>query len=553
MKTVKVLIFLSTFLLLCETFELNVSKICFFPTITNLIRNFEVLDKEQNLKLHTIGNESCSSVQSSFPAKNSGVNIGLLISLNTLTLNLSCLGVRFLEPLPPTLKEVQSFIASHNAIEMIPNDLFKNMEKLNEIDLSFNEILHFNETTFSRPNDTVSLTILNISNNRLENVTFEDSGKWGKLRSLDLSHNRIEKLEIKVELPELETIDLSFNILKFLLPFHARNLRRFLASNNEFMGIPDRLFNEMEETLTEIDFSFNKIARIYDFVFENLKTLAILNMSHNCIISLETTTENAWNFHRLKMLDLSYNRIENVNANLFAKAENLEEFHLENNRIKTIELKTKLDKISYVNLATNQIEEKNISNLISNLGQSLKKLDLSRNALTHVNLTALSRNSTNLQWLSLSDNDLTHLDNVTREQFPNISALDISWNHISRGELNSFMEQWKNVTNITDPYIQKILSRNHGTKTVFTQKISLVEFIVVFIIAVIVVLLMCKCMHEIRRNSKKEKISNEQRELNCSGQYENNGGGIAFATQLSDEGITFSKKSSILKNTCTSV
>lgn len=455
MQIAIVFVLASAFALFCESFELNSAKMCFSP--------------EENMKNISESQSICAPIYSSYEMRNQGVELKFFVHINTTTLDISSLRINFSDPLPPILKEITNLIASNNVFEQIPKDFFKNYQNLTYIDFSHNNIRKFDENTFSQLN----LVHLNVSFNRLINLTFEATEKWGGLNSLDLSNNQIKNFEIKVK-----------------------------------------------------------------------------------------------NLSGLKLLDLSNNHIKIVNADFLAKFLNLEELHLENNQITNIEMKSKLNKITYMNIAANEIPKSNISNIIKNLGQTLKKLDLSGNPvgnvtdldfvgnvtdlyfnnleylnlshtkltlfkpenlqalkildLSHNNLTnyILSYNSTNLEWLNLNDNDLNDLENIKRELFPNILTLDISSNYIPKKTLDAFMMEWKNVKNITDPYFQKKI---HSPEK--TSSILLIIFAVVFCIFGIVILLKFKVLPKIwqKLNARNNRASiNEHKHLTGTAQYKRN-------------------------------
>lgn len=159
--------------------------------------------------------------------------------------------------------------AEHNRIEYLAEDEFLKSENIDEILLSSNLIPSLNKSLLYITN----LRIANISGNSLREFSMQEIYKLMKLRLLDLSFNRIEKLtgrhENIAEIPGLTLLAhllLGNNLLKSLDGALAGlgNLRRLILINNLLENIYADDFERMEE-LEILDLSNNRLKSLEAF------------------------------------------------------------------------------------------------------------------------------------------------------------------------------------------------------------------------------------------------------------------------------------------------
>jgi hypothetical protein len=129
---------------------------------------------------------------------------------------------------------------------------------------------------------TDCLEKLNLSNNKLTKI--EGLEQFTKLKSLDLSYNLIEKIEGLNNLDQLEELDLSSNSIK------------------EISGL------ENLDELTVLTLRKNNIRKIERL--ENCSFLEVLDLNYNYLTELSGLK----NLMNLKYLNVSYNRIEKVSG-----------------------------------------------------------------------------------------------------------------------------------------------------------------------------------------------------------------------------------------------
>lgn len=157
----------------------------------------------------------------------------------------------------------------HNKIEYLAEDEFLKSENIDEINLSTNLIPSLNKSLLYITN----LRYANLSGNQLREFSMQEIYKLMKLRHLDLSYNRIEKLtgrhENVVEIPSLTLLYqllLGNNLLKSLDGALAGlgNLRRLILSDNLLENIYAEDFERMEE-LEILDLSNNRLKSLEAF------------------------------------------------------------------------------------------------------------------------------------------------------------------------------------------------------------------------------------------------------------------------------------------------
>lgn len=162
---------------------------------------------------------------------------------------------------------MQVLLASKNRIADIPNDIFRFLNHLRIVDLSYNRL------------------------RSLPDNLFREEG----LERLDVSHNMLSKLPLNsMSISTAMTLcelDLSSNSISSLA--HGGLLARF-------------------KNLNYLDLSYNRIVQIDAGTFKNLPRLLTLNLGHNPQLSLEA---NGLSFQGLEYSLLHLN-LDNVSLTL---------------------------------------------------------------------------------------------------------------------------------------------------------------------------------------------------------------------------------------------
>lgn len=132
--------------------------------------------------------------------------------------------------------KLETFLASHNQLQVLRVDQFALASKLTAVDLSFNNISTIETGTFD--DRSSSLVSIDLSHNQIHLIPFETFHKLVNLKMLNLSHNRMESIEIGTfsNQRNLNTLDLSFNAftvidLGVVLP-HIGAIARFFVEGN---------------------------------------------------------------------------------------------------------------------------------------------------------------------------------------------------------------------------------------------------------------------------------------------------------------------------------
>jgi len=332
--------------------------------------------------------------------------------------------------------EIISLNLSRNHSLDVPKDFIQACSNLREIKYTSNEAWRLPQSLSLASR----LTMLDISNNRLEQLEHVELqklhslislrlssnklthlpkyfGHYKALRSLNLSSNSLSEFpDFMCDITTLVDLDISFNSIS-TLPEVGRltSLERLWATNNKLSG-PFPPSASKLSNLREVDVRHNAIDNID--VLAKLPTLEYLMIGHNSISSFEGT------FNKIRVLHLNHNPVtrfdilspvptlSNLNIekaklaalpdNLFPKILNLTKLNLDKNHFVSLSphigLLTKLEHFS--------IAQNLLSSLPADIGRltELRYLDLRENNLN--SLPAQIWFARRLETLNLSSNVL---------------------------------------------------------------------------------------------------------------------------------------------------
>lgn len=331
-------------------------------------------------------------------------------------------------------------IDHQDAIVRRESTLYRNKNnhdsKLKELDVSGNVVGKLSATAFER---LIHLNRLSLSQTKLSDFDIYMLKSQYRLKMLDISKN-----------------DLGFiSNISLLNNFDLEELN--VAENS--LASTAEIIRYARSSLRKLDLSRNVVGKLNATTFNRLIELTSLNLS-NTFLSLPETNPFQW-LHRLTVLDLSSNNMENVNFSILSPT---------------------LNKLSEFSAANCQI--KDASQVIQYLGASLTKLNLRGNNIRTlnpqsfqklINLIDLNLRHTylssfdfrellqqrNLQILDISDNELTEMDlrprgllisvldgddlvKVERLQqyLPNLEYIGISGNRFSPSHLSYIIDNW---------------------------------------------------------------------------------------------------------------
>ena len=310
--------------------------------------------------------------------------------------------------------EIISLNLSRNLSLDVPKDFIQSCINLREIKYTGNEAwkLPPSLSLASR------LTLLDISNNRLEQLEHAELDKipgllsikaannmistiptyfekFRTLRILNISSNFLKQFpDFCCELTTLVDLDISFNSISRLPErigeFHG--LERFLATNNQLSGAFPASFKRLVN-LKEVDIRFNAISSVE--VFSELPSLEQFTAGHNSISVFEGTFPRIRTLHlnnnpvtrfalmqavpNLTTLTLSDAKLAQLQDDVFEKMPNLERLILDKNHFVMLTPSIgKLRKLEHLSMAKNSL-----SGLPTEIGclQNLRFLDIRENNL----------------------------------------------------------------------------------------------------------------------------------------------------------------------------
>lgn len=334
------------------------------------------------------------------------------------------------------------------------------LQNLSTLDIGINFIVNVNPDIFKK---FQKVKMLYLSENRLYPVTESIVGKQDnsiepprfKLPFLtgSLSRNKKDPYRPIQNLVKPEcyaaghVLDLSRNNLFFLSPeqfqgyenISCLNLSRngFAAALNgtEFASMPN---------LKYLDLSYNKIDLAYDYAFEELKDLEVLDLSFNPhYFTVRGVTHNLKflkNLPKLRVLNMSSNSIFTLTTKYMC-SDTLTELQFQSNQLGRLWKDEKYRKIFWnlTNLTHLDISDNRIKNLPTEvyrfLPVTIKSFRLNNNGLMNLNWT-LMRTFTQLEELFLGCNQLMYVSKEIIQNVPSLHHLDLSHNRISQLETN---------------------------------------------------------------------------------------------------------------------
>lgn len=266
----------------------------------------------------------------------SGVVDGTFSPLSSLkNLNLSNNAITsFSEHSFSGLFELKSLDLSYNNLSFIDSKAVSLNSNLAYINLTHNYLANVEVTTFQ----SIPIIEIDLSCNRLTNFSFSDktisysnATFYNSVENVNLSGNVLESIEDYFVGPEVDTADLSNNIIKLLAKkafFTASKLRYLYLNNNKLTSIHRATFSQ-QINLKYLDLSSNPIVTIPFGLLNNLKSLEYLDLSSNNTL---LDFHFLFSLKKLKTLKMSNTNIMNFDITLVVSYfSELEEISLSDN------------------------------------------------------------------------------------------------------------------------------------------------------------------------------------------------------------------------------
>ncbi|XP_074035641.1 uncharacterized protein [Leptinotarsa decemlineata] len=294
---------------------------------------------------------------------------------------------------------------SHNNFSAIKNGIFNGVEHLYDLNLANNNIKYIFENAFDNTplrnlflqNNVISflenklfwwqtftLDFIDLRNNSLKDInnTFI---ALDLLSTLYLDKNNLEVVDI-VAVPSTEihlrnnnisrikslaektkVIDLGENNISLFENFgsafiNSSILKLYLSYNQ--IQLSEKSFSSIPN-LTHLHLDNNKLSKIPNNVFKDLKSLILLDISHNNILQLQYGTFEL--IPNIEVLNISHNKFTEVPIQVFSPLPKLKELDFRQNQVDTLDVKVFLwycPNLQKINLNGNLWECEILSNIV---------------------------------------------------------------------------------------------------------------------------------------------------------------------------------------------
>jgi hypothetical protein len=279
---------------------------------------------------------------------------------------------------------------SQNSFQLLSTDTFRDIVKVETLNLSYNSLAHLNLKTFvpikkylchiyldhnelsemetSRLSFVLSIInkieTLQLSNNKL--IFVPNLVKLTRLQTLRLENNQIESLLdpysnerlLPTSLIELNLQNNRLTMINAQSFGHLKNMKYFKLANNYISAISESMFTRLVK-LVHLDLSQNNIRHIPSRIFYTLANLKYLDLSAQRV-SLTRIDEYAFdrddNSNSIDIVNLSKNDISSIHGRAFCSRN----------------LKEPFVNIEMINLSDNLLSELNVC-IIEQLAIGYKK------------------------------------------------------------------------------------------------------------------------------------------------------------------------------------
>nr|XP_050859212.1 protein artichoke isoform X1 [Vespula vulgaris] len=345
------------------------------------------------------------------------------------------------------LTELQVLDLSRNNIGRLGINTFSSLSSLTRLDLSLNALRTIEESSFE---GLVKLKWLSLQDNNILLVPATALTRLPALAHLHVEFNRVAALStelIRSTSSSLVTLGLTRNLVREIpgrLFYNFENLISIELSGNMLSSISQNTFAGLEDTLLNLDVSFNRLTSITELLLRNLLSLNLagnqlkrispetfkhlprlqyLNLSSNALYGGFPPIFPS----SLTILDISYTGLKILPTVLMLNLESLEKIYLSGNHLQEIDEGTFQHhyNLSVIDLSNNFIERIDNGAFVGLI--NLYELNLRGNRLTSF-IGEYFNTGTGLQILDLSNNRLSQLSPTAFVIHPRLRSLDLSYN-----------------------------------------------------------------------------------------------------------------------------
>ncbi|XP_012286845.1 chaoptin isoform X2 [Orussus abietinus] len=320
---------------------------------------------------------------------------------------------------------LQQLDLSANFLQDFPSDALRHLEDLKFLNISNNLITVIERTHLSR---LTELQVLDLSRNNIGRLGVNTFSSLSSLTRLDLSLNALRTIEESSfeGLTKLKWLSLQDNNI-LLVPASALarlpSLSYLHVEFNRIAALSTELLRSTTPTLISLGLTGNLVREIPSKLFNNFKNLVSLELGSNMLSSVSQTTFSGLE-DTLLNLDLSFNRLTSISE---LPLRNLVSLNLAGNQLKKVSPETfkYLSGLQYLNLSSNPL----YGGFPPVFPSSLTTMDISYTGLK-ILPAVLLLNLDSLKRISLSGNHLQEISEGTFQQLYNLSSIDLSYNDI---------------------------------------------------------------------------------------------------------------------------
>ncbi|KAH0955234.1 hypothetical protein HN011_011817 [Eciton burchellii] len=330
---------------------------------------------------------------------------------------------------------------NHDHLGLVDGDVFTGLGRTQYLSLADNEVPSIPRHILSHLS---LLRTLDLSRNRISRIDPDDFKYNPTLQHLAMAGNAISEMTPGSLPPLVKHLHVGRNHLKSLNRTlrDLNQLEWLLINSNELTSLDGELPSSGHnlKMLYAVD---NKLTHL-PVEFRHLHRLETLFLQHNKIRDLDGTLQKA---RRLKFLELSYNELQELNADDFLEAEMLEDLQLGHNSLKSLGSADgdgngssslyPLRSLKCLNLTHNELREFSLASLRGL--RELRLLDLSSNRIAKLHRERPSSENlveeegdeiagSNIQDLRLQHNELRSLDGSLFLGMKELQRLNLSHN-----------------------------------------------------------------------------------------------------------------------------
>lgn len=384
-------------------------------------------------------------------------------------------------------KHLKDIRLSNNYLSTVHSGTFADLGELQNVILSRNQLSKIENNSFSNLPSAASIIL---SGNQISKIEPRAFVNLPNLMQLDLQRNFIHSLDLNI-LANVSSVEqpLSINVshnelhdVKASIPLYLNHVD---MSVNSLSNVPHKLLQHCAGSISTLDLSWNRIAKLSENAFCNLTQLRSLSLGSNVIFFIHKRAFT--NLASLQILNVSDNRIEFLSSDTLSSMRNLRILNLSHNNLRSLPrdlfTSTVLESLDLSSNLLNVMP----SSSISEVGATLRRLDLSSNHIEHLDSTMFTDIPT-LVSLNLANNKLNILPDNVFTSIGNLLNLDLSSNPLRANfkELFHYVQKLKTL-NLADTGLNEVpnlplpnlvtlrLSHNHIGTLATSSVISLMQ------------------------------------------------------------------------------